>query len=124
MAFVAGRAGAAGISSRCVLTPAQTDGPYFVDERLNRADIRADPADGSPRAGVPLTLTLRIAALDGTGCTPLSGAMVDIWHFDADGIYSDVVDGPSDTRGSKFLRGYQIADTEGAVRFTTIYPGW
>lgn len=117
-------ADAAGASSRCVLTPTQAEGPYFVDERLNRSDIRANPADGSLRAGVPLALTLRIAALDGTGCMPLLGAIVDIWHCDAGGIYSDVVDGASDTPGSKFLRGYQIADTEGAVRFTTVYTGW
>ena len=29
----------------CVARPEQTEGPYFVDERLNRSDIRSDPAD-------------------------------------------------------------------------------
>ena len=40
----------------CIASPAQTEGPYFVDERLNRSDIRSEPADDSMREGVPLTL--------------------------------------------------------------------
>jgi hypothetical protein len=28
------------------------------------------------------------------------------------------------TTGQKFLRGYQITDANGQVRFTTIHPGW
>lgn len=31
----------------CVLTPAQTEGPFFVDERLDRSDIRSDPSDAN-----------------------------------------------------------------------------
>lgn len=38
----------------CVLNPAKTEGPYFVDEKLNRSDIRTDPGDGTTAAGVPL----------------------------------------------------------------------
>jgi protocatechuate 3,4-dioxygenase beta subunit len=30
----------------------------------------------------------------------------------------------TNTVGQRFLRGYQISDTQGVVRFTTIYPGW
>jgi hypothetical protein len=30
----------------CVARPAQTEGPYFVEEALNRSDIRVDPSDG------------------------------------------------------------------------------
>lgn len=35
----------------CVVRPTQTRGPYFVDERLVRTDIRSDPTDGSSKAG-------------------------------------------------------------------------
>lgn len=35
----------------CVPAPAQTEGPYFVEEGLNRADIRVDPSAGSIRPG-------------------------------------------------------------------------
>jgi protocatechuate 3,4-dioxygenase beta subunit len=57
-------------------------------------------------------------------CAVLPGAQVDIWHCDALGVYSDVEDRDSSTRGQQFLRGYQISDHEGVVRFATIYPGW
>ncbi len=101
-----------------------TEGPYFVDERLNRSDIRVNTADGAVKAGVPLQLTLRVLQVSGRGCAPLAGAMVDIWHCDALGVYSDVVDRSFNTVGQDFLRGYQITDANGVVNFTTIYPGW
>lgn len=108
----------------CVFTPQQTEGPYFSDLRLNRADIRSDPSDGTVRPGVPLALMLRVHAVENARCTPVSGAIVDIWHCDATGVYSDSADAGFDTRGKKFLRGYQATDANGAVRFLTIYPGW
>lgn len=103
----------------CVLSPALTEGPYFVDEKLNRSDIRIDPTTGSVRPGTPLTLTFNIYTV-GSSCGPLAGAYVDVWHADASGNYSDV----GGTSGQKWLRGYQTTDSNGAVRFTTIYPGW
>ncbi|MBI3621409.1 MAG: intradiol ring-cleavage dioxygenase [Nitrospirae bacterium] len=109
----------------CVVRPEQTEGPYFVDERLNRSDIRNDPSDGSVKEGAPLQLTLRVHEIRGKECAPLPGAMVDIWHCDAKGVYSDVRDRALfDTRGKKFLRGYLTTDANGAVQFETIYPGW
>jgi protocatechuate 3,4-dioxygenase beta subunit len=111
-------------SSACVVTPEQTEGPYFVDEKLNRSDIRSDPVDGLVKDGVPLKLTLRVSQTGKTGCAPLAGAIVDLWHCDALGIYSDVTDSGFSTVGKKFLRGYQVTDANGTVEFTTIYPGW
>ena len=108
----------------CIVRPEQTEGPYFVDERLNRSDIRSDPSDGSVKEGLPLQLALRIHEIRGQACTPLQGAMVDIWHCDALGVYADVRDRFFDTRGKKFLRGYQVTDASGTVRFLTIFPGW
>ena len=41
----------------CVATPAQTEGPFYLDTRLERSDLRTDPAGGAaPRAGLPLAL--------------------------------------------------------------------
>jgi len=105
----------------CIATPAQMEGPFFADTRLNRSDIRSDPADKSVKDGVPLALTLRVSSVTAKGCLPLAGAMVDIWHCDAAGAYSD---SDRSTAGKGFLRGYQMTDGGGAARFTTIYPGW
>ncbi|KAM3097603.1 intradiol ring-cleavage dioxygenase [Phormidesmis sp. 146-12] len=108
----------------CVVRPQQTEGPYFVDEKLNRSDIRSDSKTGLVRAGVPLRLNLRVTQVNDQLCTPVKGAIVDIWHCDASGIYSDVADPRFDTKGQNFLRGYQTTDASGNVQFLTIYPGW
>lgn len=109
----------------CVVRPAETEGPYFVDEKLNRSDIRSDPSDGSIKPGTPLELTFNVSQLAKNSCAPLVGAVVDVWHCDADGVYSDVRDPRFfDTRGKKFLRGYQVTDASGKATFKTIYPGW
>lgn len=119
-------------SITCVpTTPTVTEGPYWVDEKLFRSDIRTDPSNGSVRQGVLLKVVINVQNLSSSGCTPLAGAYVDIWHCDAKGIYSDEPTynpgggtGSVNTVGQKFLRGYQITDENGRVEFTTVYPGW
>jgi len=108
----------------CVVTPEQTEGPYYVESRLNRSDIRTDPLQGIRREGVPLVLAFRVLSVERGGCEPLNGAMVDLWQCDAQGLYSDVRDPRFNTVGKRFLRGYQLTDPDGRARFTTIYPGW
>lgn len=110
----------------CVVRPEMTEGPYFVDEQLNRSDIRTEPSDGSVKEGVPLALAFRVSQVTSDGCTPLAGATVDVWHCDALGIYSGVSDNALgvDTTGQKFLRGYQVTDENGSAQFMTIFPGW
>ncbi|MGH2731826.1 MAG: intradiol ring-cleavage dioxygenase [Actinomycetota bacterium] len=119
-----GSASGPGGAPACVVRPDQTEGPYFVDEKLNRSDIRSDPSDGSVKDGVPLRLRFRVSRVASSGCVPLAGAAVDLWQCDALGVYSDVRDPGFVTTGKKFLRGYQITDTNGVATFTTIYPGW
>jgi protocatechuate 3,4-dioxygenase beta subunit len=106
-------------SPTCVLTAALTEGPFFVDEKLNRADIRSDPVTGAVSAGLPLSLRFNVSRVANNACTPLTGAYLDVWHCDASGIYSDVA-GSS----QKFLRGYQITDANGVANFISVYPGW
>lgn len=69
---------------------------------------------------------MNVSRLDGSACTPLAGAIVDLWQCDALGVYSDVrdINGAFDTRGKKFLRGYQVTDAGGKAEFVTLYPGW
>jgi len=106
----------------CVLNPEMTEGPYWVDEKLNRSDIRIDPSNGAVSAGLPLELTVNVYSVRTGACALLPGAYVDVWHCDAAGLYSDV--SANSTVGRKFLRGYQITGDGGVAKFTTIYPGW
>lgn len=110
--------------SLCLVRPEQTEGPYFVDERLHRTDIRSDPSNGKITPGTQLALTFNISRVRTGECHPLPDAQVDVWHCDAMGVYSDVRDPGFSTVGQKFLRGYQLTDAQGTARFLTIYPGW
>jgi protocatechuate 3,4-dioxygenase beta subunit len=103
-------------------TPQQTEGPYFVEGMPKRSDIRSDPSDGLVQQGIPLRLILHVYDVDNGSCIPLNGSRVDIWHANSQGVYSGVND--QSTTGKKFLRGYQVTDDNGTVRFITIYPGW
>jgi len=101
-------------------TPTLTEGPYFVDENLNRSDIRSDAGSGAVEEGTLLRLVLTI--VDAADCTPIPDAQVDIWSANASGTYSDIAS--EGTVGREFLRGYQVTDADGVVEFTTIFPGW
>ena len=111
---------------KCIVRPSQTEGPYFVDTELDRADIRSDPTDGLVCEGAPLTLEFQVSRLDPERGEPMPGALVDVWQCDAKGVYSGVEDinDRFDTTGKRFLRGHQVTDGQGIARFTTIYPGW
>jgi hypothetical protein len=115
-----------GSTTACVLTASLTEGPFFVDEMLNRSDIRYDPVTGALSDGVLLNLTFNVSRASNSACTPLTGAYLDVWHADATGSYSDVSGNGNGSSGSgkKLLRGYQVTDGQGVVKFTTIYPGW
>lgn len=132
-------------AARCTtLTPELTEGPYWVNTMLRRADVRtntptAKTLPGVAQHGVPLKLTINV--LDASNaCKPLDGVAVDIWHANAHGVYSDETSQQAgggttggDTAGQNFLRGYQITGEDagpngsavaGQVGFTTIWPGW
>ena len=94
----------------CLVQPETTEGPYYIDTGLVRADI----TEG--RAGLPLRLRLQVVTAD---CTAIAGARVDVWHCDAAGVYAGV-DGDTGT----FLRGSQMTGADGVVTFSTIFPGW
>jgi protocatechuate 3,4-dioxygenase beta subunit len=103
----------AGDSVSCVLTPEQTEGPYYIANEKLRRNI----TDGRP--GTPLTL--RLTVVDARTCKPIKGAAVDIWHCDASGIYSGFGAG----RASRtFMRGVQRTNADGVATFKTVYPGW
>ena len=111
--------------SGCVLAPVMTAGPYWHDDELHRGDLRWDsqPIGGDgPLPGVPLSLTIQVTTPAAESCRALRGARVDLWQCDAQGLYSGIPD--RGTEGHDFLRGFQVTDGAGGVRFLTVYPGW
>jgi protocatechuate 3,4-dioxygenase beta subunit len=111
----------------CTLAPQMTEGPYWVDERLNRADVTTNTTRTSVINAVPMTLDILLQDQSGQLCGMNAGGnvQVDIWHCDAAGAYSDAAGaGQASTIGQTFLRGYQVSDAAGLVSFRTIYPGW
>jgi len=113
-----------GAAPVCVVRPAQTEGPFFVDGELERSDIRADASGGNVKPGVPLRLGFVVSRIGGTSCAPLAGAQVHVWHSDAEGNYSDAGERRASAGSRQFLRGFQVTDATGTARFLTIYPGW
>ncbi|HEX7255662.1 MAG TPA: intradiol ring-cleavage dioxygenase [Gaiellaceae bacterium] len=98
-------------SPDCVLTPELTEGPYYLDLDLMRSDI----TEGRP--GLPYDLDVKV--VDADSCEPIEDAAVDVWHCDAEGVYSGV-QGDDGT----FLRGVQLTDASGDASFRTVFPGW
>jgi protocatechuate 3,4-dioxygenase beta subunit len=111
-------------SSSCAVTPEGEIGPYFADDSavgFNRTDIRTNIDGTSTQTGIPLTLNITVVDTE-NGCIGLQSAQVDIWHCNAEGVYSD--EGVESTTGETWLRGFQLTDSVGNVQFTTIFPGW
>jgi protocatechuate 3,4-dioxygenase beta subunit len=116
-----------GATVDCVVVPEMTEGPFFVDEKLERSDLTAGTNEPFVTAGLPLLLEMRVFQVNSGACAPLVGSRVDVWHASAEGVYSDERSGriqDKDTVGETYLRGYQRTDANGAVTFATIYPGW
>src|SRR5216110_1392906 len=109
----AGPAAVASGAVRCVLTPEQTEGPYYIANEKVRRNI----TEG--RRGVPLSL--RTTVVDASTCKPIRGAAVDVWHCDAGGVYSGFGQGAS---SRTFMRGIQRTNARGLALFRSVYPGW
>jgi protocatechuate 3,4-dioxygenase beta subunit len=109
----AGPAGVASGSVRCVLTPEQTEGPYYIAGEKVRRNI----TEGRPGAA----MLLRAYVVDAATCKPIGNAAVDIWHADALGVYSGFGQGAGNRT---FMRGLQRTSAKGLAQFRTVYPGW
>ena len=109
--------------------PDETAGPYPGDgsngpdvleqSGIVRSDIRSSFGDSTGTAeGVPMTLELTVTDL-ANGGAPFEGVAVYVWHCTREGGYSMYSSGVED---QNFLRGVQVADSSGLVRFTSIFP--
>lgn len=85
----------------------QTEGPFFKPRSPDRSDLREADLKGTPIELAGLVLT--------RSCRPVPGALVDLWHADADGNY--------DEKGDR-CRGHQFTGTDGRYIFRTIVPAF
>jgi protocatechuate 3,4-dioxygenase beta subunit len=109
-------------SGSCIATSSETAGPFPTKDpsTLSLIDIRSD------RTGVAFSVKITIQNKNNS-CAALAGAIVDIWHCDKDGYYSEY--GGTGMQSANFtsvhfLRGRQVTDGNGVAGFTSIFPGW
>ncbi|SDD23540.1 intradiol ring-cleavage dioxygenase [Auraticoccus monumenti] len=109
--------------------PDETAGPYPGDgsngpdvleqSGIVRSDLTSSFGESTGTAeGVPMTLELTVTDL--AAGQPYAGAAVYLWHCTREGGYSMYSEGIED---ENYLRGVQVADADGLVRFTSIVPG-
>jgi protocatechuate 3,4-dioxygenase beta subunit len=118
-------------SLACTLIPQETGGPYpgdgtngpnvLTQSGIVRSDIRSSfGTSGTATApGTPLTITLQFLSTT-SGCGPIEGLAIYLWHCNATGGYSLYSSGVTT---QNYLRGVQVSDANGRVTFTSIYPG-
>ncbi|WP_281227308.1 intradiol ring-cleavage dioxygenase [Flavobacterium aquiphilum] len=109
-------------SDTCSVTATETEGPFPTKTpgSLVTSNIVSD------RTGVGFKINIYIKNTK-ANCAALAGAIVDIWHCDKDGYYSEY--GGTSMQSANFttvhfLRGRQTTDANGLVQFTSIFPGW
>lgn len=114
--------GSSSSSGSCSVSPTETAGPFPTKSpsSLVTSNIVSD------RTGVGFTINITIKNTNAS-CAVLAGAIVDIWHCDKDGYYSEY--GGTGMQSVNytavhFLRGRQTTDVNGKVSFTSIFPGW
>jgi protocatechuate 3,4-dioxygenase beta subunit len=111
-----------GTSGSCSVVPTETEGPYPT--KAPASYVRSDITDG--RSGYKMTVNINLTNYN-ANCDALANALVDIWHCDAEGNYSEYGGSGSQSTNYQsvhFLRGRQTTNASGVVTFTTIFPGW
>lgn len=127
---VTSAAGGSAAAGTLTEIPDETNGPYpgdgtngpdvLAQSGIVRSDIRSSFGTSTTTAdGVPMTLRLTAYDIQGGQQVPYAGAAVYVWHCDRDGNYSMYSSGIED---ENYLRGVQIADADGVVEFTSIFP--
>lgn len=106
----------------CTVSPSETKGPFPIKtpSQLVLENIKSD------RIGIALLINLTIENKN-NNCLPFEGVLVDVWHCDKDGNYSEYGGTgmqQTDYTTVHFLRGRQTTDAKGEVSFLSIFPGW
>jgi protocatechuate 3,4-dioxygenase beta subunit len=111
-----------GTSGSCSVIQTETEGPYPT--KAPASYVRSDITDG--RSGYKMTVNIAITNYN-DNCNAVANALVDIWHCDAEGNYSEYGGSGSQSTNYQsvhFLRGRQTTNSAGVVTFTSIFPGW
>lgn len=137
LGFAGSAMGASVLDTSCVLSPDGRTGPFYTALNLVRSDLRED------KTGFRLDIELTIR---NSACSPVVGAAVAIWSCDSRGMYSEYPNvnpdvpsyvqvplgqippeaphAPEQDPTQHFMRGVQVTDALGCVRFRIIYPSW
>jgi len=89
-----------------ILTPSQTEGPYFKAGSPERSSLID--------SGMPGTTIVISGSVVTSDCEPVAGVELDFWQADANGVYDNT---------GYTLRGHQFTDTAGHYQLTTVIPG-
>jgi protocatechuate 3,4-dioxygenase beta subunit len=109
-------------ASACTVANTETAGPFPTI--TPSSFVRSNIVDG--RTGISFTINIVVKNVNNS-CNPVPNVIVDIWHCDKDGNYSEYGGSgmqPTDYTAYNFLRGRQTTDAGGKVSFTSIFPGW
>ena len=90
----------------CAPSAPQGEGPFYLEDVPDGAEMNRRGADG-----IPLTVDLRV--LD-AACQPAAGVVVDLWHADETEAY--------DMTADHHCRGRLTTGADGTVCFTTLRP--
>ena len=106
----------------CAPTPRQTTGPFYpVFDQIDKdVDLTKLTGHGGHARGEVIRVTGRV--LDET-CTPVEGALVDLWQANANGRYAHPADpnpAPLDPNFQGW--GQAVTDADGRYAFRTIKP--
>ena len=103
-------------------TPAQTEGPFYPVDFPADMDNDLVQVRGQQARAMGTVLHLQGRVLDTSG-RPISGAQVEIWQCDAQGIY-DHPGQPGRERRDQAFQGYgrMAVDVEGHYSFRTLKP--
>jgi protocatechuate 3,4-dioxygenase beta subunit len=89
-----------------VLTPSQTEGPYYKAGSPERSSLLT--------AGMTGTKIVITGFVFGKDCQPVARAWLDFWQADSRGAYDN---------SGYTLRGHQFTDASGGYRLETVVPG-
>lgn len=103
------------IAQQCRATPRDQLGPFYSRNAPELGDLCSSGSGGKAR----LLVSGRVLAAP--DCKPLPGALVEVWHADANGDYSGFTRGKTDDPAC-LLRASIKADAEGRYAFSTVVP--